>query len=78
MSVKEEERKDSTDEDFPAGLKVLLVDDDPLCLKVIGQMLKCCKYEGELADPLMLFSSCKGQTVAHWTHSMMLVLSAQI
>ncbi|KAK9855772.1 hypothetical protein WJX84_006685 [Apatococcus fuscideae] len=45
MSVKEEEQRDSFDDDFPAGLKVLLVDDDPLCLKVIGQMLKCCKYE---------------------------------
>lgn len=32
---------------FPAGLRVLLVDDDPVCLMVIGQMLRACQYEGE-------------------------------
>jgi CheY-like chemotaxis protein len=31
---------------FPAGLRVLLVDDDPVCLMVIGQMLRACQYEG--------------------------------
>ena len=59
MSLKEE-RKDSLDEDFPAGLKVLLVDDDPLCLKVIGQMLKCCKYEGDSISPMHMLASSKG------------------
>lgn len=33
-------------QNFPAGLRVLAVDDDPLCLKVIEQMLKRCSYEG--------------------------------
>ncbi|CAD7703289.1 unnamed protein product [Ostreobium quekettii] len=32
-------------ENFPAGLRVLVVDDDSLCLKVIEQMLRSCKYE---------------------------------
>lgn len=32
-------------ENFPAGLRVMAVDDDPCCLKVIEQMLKLCKYE---------------------------------
>jgi hypothetical protein len=36
----------STKPAFPAGLKVLVVDDDPLCLKIIAQMLKTCDYEG--------------------------------
>jgi CheY-like chemotaxis protein len=31
---------------LPSGLKVLVVDDDPLCLKVIEQMLRRCGYKG--------------------------------
>jgi two-component response regulator (ARR-B family) len=34
---------------FPAGLKVLVVDDDPLCLKVVEHMLRRCNYQGGLA-----------------------------
>lgn len=34
---------------FPTGLKVMVVDDDPLCLKVIEKMLLVCKYQGSLA-----------------------------
>jgi hypothetical protein len=30
----------NTDASFPAGLKVLLVDDDPMCLKVVAAMLE--------------------------------------
>lgn len=33
----------------PAGLKVLVVDDDPMCLKVVSAMLKRCSYQGTLA-----------------------------
>lgn len=29
---------------FPSGLRVMVVDDDPLCLKVVEQMLKRCTY----------------------------------
>lgn len=32
---------------FPTGLKVMVVDDDPLCLKVIEKMLLVCKYQGK-------------------------------
>ena len=31
----------------PSGLRVLAVDDDKLCLKVISRMLQQCNYEGE-------------------------------
>jgi hypothetical protein len=31
---------------FPAGLRVLVVDDDPLCLRIVEKMLKRCQYEG--------------------------------
>lgn len=33
-------------EAFAQGVKVLLVDDDTTCLKVVGKMLQCCKYNG--------------------------------
>ncbi|KAG7667531.1 hypothetical protein Ndes2526B_g03531 [Nannochloris sp. 'desiccata'] len=41
-------RQDSSAADgpfSPAGLKVLVVDDDPMCLKVVSAMLKRCNYE---------------------------------
>jgi hypothetical protein len=31
---------------FPAGLKVLAVDDDALCLRCLEALLKRCNYEG--------------------------------
>ena len=34
---------------FPAGLRVLVVDDDLLCLKVVEKMLKTCGYTGTCA-----------------------------
>jgi hypothetical protein len=32
---------------FPAGMRVLAVDDDRFCLMVTQLMLKKCEYEGE-------------------------------
>ena len=37
---------DITNPRFPAGLRVLVVDDDPLCLRIVEKMLKRCQYEG--------------------------------
>ena len=34
---------------FPAGLRVLVVDDDPLCLRIVDKMLRRCQYEGAMA-----------------------------
>lgn len=34
---------------FPAGMKVLVVDDDPTCLRILEQMLKNCLYEGNMS-----------------------------
>lgn len=31
---------------FPAGLRVLVVDDDPTCLMILEKMLRTCHYEG--------------------------------
>lgn len=33
-------------EAFPAGLRVLVVDDDPTWLKILEKMLRKCSYEG--------------------------------
>lgn len=33
-------------DNFPAGLRVLVVDDDPIWLKILEKMLKKCSYEG--------------------------------
>jgi hypothetical protein len=33
--------------DFPVGMKVLVVDDDPTCLVVLKRMLLECRYDGE-------------------------------
>ena len=31
---------------FPAGLRVLAVDDDRVCLLILGKMLQQCHYKG--------------------------------
>ena len=36
---------------FPSGLRVLVVDDDPTCLKIVGGMLRKCNYEGAPCFP---------------------------
>ncbi|GFP85277.1 two-component response regulator arr1 [Phtheirospermum japonicum] len=36
---------DVVSDQFPAGLRVLVVDDDPTCLLILEKMLKNCKYE---------------------------------
>jgi two-component response regulator (ARR-B family) len=33
---------------FPAGLRVLVVDDDPTCLVILEKMLRTCLYDGIL------------------------------
>jgi hypothetical protein len=35
---------------FPAGLRVLVVDDDPTCLVILEKMLRTCRYEGIYGD----------------------------
>ncbi|PIN19242.1 hypothetical protein CDL12_08095 [Handroanthus impetiginosus] len=36
---------DGVSDQFPAGLRVLVVDDDPTCLRILEKMLKNCRYE---------------------------------
>jgi hypothetical protein len=32
---------------FPIGMRVLAVDDDPVCLKVLEGLLRHCQYHGQ-------------------------------
>ncbi|GMH19904.1 hypothetical protein Nepgr_021745 [Nepenthes gracilis] len=36
---------DAVSDQFPAGLRVLVVDDDPTCLTILDKMLRTCRYE---------------------------------
>ncbi|KAI3823546.1 hypothetical protein L1987_04985 [Smallanthus sonchifolius] len=40
----------SVPDKFPAGLRVLVVDDDPICLMIIEKMLKQCNYEAIICN----------------------------
>lgn len=40
---------DAVPDQFPAGLRVLVVDDDPTCLMILEKMLRTCLYEGTAA-----------------------------
>lgn len=42
-------------DEFPAGLRVLVVDDDPICLLIMEKMLKSCQYEGNFYFILFFF-----------------------
>jgi len=33
---------------FPVGMRVLAVDDNPTCLKVLENLLRKCQYQGSL------------------------------
>lgn len=36
-------------DDFPVGMRVLAVDDDPICLKLLDTLLRKCHYHGMYA-----------------------------
>ena len=42
MMERERER-----DQFPVGMRVLAVDDDPVCLKVLEVLLRRCQYHGQ-------------------------------
>jgi hypothetical protein len=35
-------------DEFPVGMRVLLVNDDPICLMILERMLHLCSYHGLL------------------------------
>lgn len=40
---------------FPIGMRVLAVDDDPICLKVLENLLRKCQYHGKFLLDLVSF-----------------------
>ena len=40
--------KDGFSDRFPVGMRVLAVDDDQTCLKVLENLLRKCQYQGSL------------------------------
>lgn len=47
-----EPRVEDPNDQFPIGMRVLAVDDDPTCLRLLDTLLRRCQYHG-----LILFSS---------------------
>ncbi|XP_043711383.1 two-component response regulator ARR2-like isoform X2 [Telopea speciosissima] len=45
---------DRVPDQFPAGLRVLVVDDDPTCLKILEKMLRNCLYEVTTCNQAMV------------------------
>ena len=38
--------EDENNDKFPVGMRVLAVDDDPTCLKLLEGLLRKCQYQG--------------------------------
>ena len=56
MTVEDQRGGNSVNEKkFPVGMRILAVDDDPICLKVLENLLRKCQYEG-MFQPV-IFSS---------------------
>jgi hypothetical protein len=45
-------------DEFPAGLRVLVVDDDPICLMILERMLRQCSYQGLFFHASTLLFMC--------------------
>ena len=37
---------EEANDDFPIGMRVLVVDDDPICLLLLENLLRRCQYNG--------------------------------
>lgn len=46
---------DAVSDQFPVGLRVLVVDDDPTCLMILYKMLLSCRYNGMDFVSFLLF-----------------------
>lgn len=44
---------------FPEGLRVVAVDDDPICLKTLSVLLEQCKYQGMIYTLIYHKHNCR-------------------
>jgi hypothetical protein len=59
MTVEDQRGCNSVNEKmFPVGMRVLAVDDDPICLKVLENLLRKCQYEGMFTTFLFFLLFC--------------------
>lgn len=54
---------------FPVGMRVLAVDDDPVCLKVLETLLLRCQYHGKyfffsFCSSVLVFFFCLGTAIS--------------
>lgn len=67
--------KSEATDTFPVGLRVLVVDDDIVCLRILEQMLRKCKYSGVL--PQTPFISIVGSFICnffYFTHEVIVCM----
>lgn len=62
----------SENDRFPVGMRVLAVDDDPTCLKLLDTMLQKCQYQGLILLSCVWFKACStlnliGFLVENWS-----------
>lgn len=61
---------DTVSDQFPAGLRVLVVDDDPTCLMILERMLRACLYEGAYSLSLSKINWWYKKNVIYFVFSM--------
>lgn len=54
---------DVVSDKFPAGLRVMVVDDDPTCLRILERMLRACLYEGAYSLSFFLLGTQKRNAI---------------
>ena len=52
-SISDRKATEMVSDQFPAGLRVLVVDDDPTCLRILEKMLQNCCYAGLFSIELL-------------------------
>lgn len=65
--------ENGSDNEFPAGLRVLVVDDDRICLLILDRMLRQCLYKGKFSccDALLEVKNISAWRSFYFVHVIM-------